>query len=441
VEPVRAVFEELRAGRFPIEYESCCVAKDGNRRLIAWSNTAIRDSDGLVEYIIPTGIDITERKRAEEALRYTTQLFETVLEHTHMLVAYIDPQFNFLWVNRAYAAADAREPSFFPGKNHFELYPNLENFEIFRRVVETCEPYFAYARPFEYTEHLERGVSNWDWSLIPIKDAEGKVAALVLTLGDVTDRIRAQEQLRESYERERVISETLQKSLLPPVNLAVEGFSIVARYQPALKEAEVGGDFYDVFRLSDGRLALVMGDVSGKGLEAAVHTAMARYMLRAYAHESSEPGYVLERLNEAMCDYMPEELFVTIFCAVLDPAARTLTYANAGHDEPLLYKHELGCAERLEATGRASGVLQGGSYSERTINLSPGDILLLYTDGITDARGGGRFFGINGLAEVLAANADQSEERIVEAIYEAASNLADGDLRDDAAVLILKARD
>ncbi|NIQ78404.1 MAG: hypothetical protein GTN93_10000, partial [Anaerolineae bacterium] len=75
--------------------------------------------------------------------------------------------------NRAYAEADDREPSFFPGKNHFDLYPNPENQEIFQRVVETGQPYFTYAKPFEYSEHPERGVSYWDWSLVPIKDLEG----------------------------------------------------------------------------------------------------------------------------------------------------------------------------------------------------------------------------------------------------------------------------
>ncbi|HUV05763.1 MAG TPA: SpoIIE family protein phosphatase [Armatimonadota bacterium] len=439
-EAVRAVFAELQAGRFPSNFDGYWTTRDGNRRVISWSNTAIQDSSGTVGHVIATGIEITERKRAEEALRQTEQLLETALEHTHMLVAYMDPQFNFIWVNRAYAAADEKEPSFFPGKNHFVLYPNAENVELFQRVVETSQPYFASAKPFEYPEHPGRGASYWDWSLVPIKDAGGKVAALVLTLANITDHVRAAQQLRDSYERERRIAETLQKSLLPSVEVEVEGFSLAARYRAALEEAEVGGDFYDVFRLGDRRLALVIGDVSGKGLGAAVHTAMARYMLRAYAHESAEPGRVLQQLNEAMCTHVPEELFVTIFYGVLDTAARTLTYANAGHDEPLLYDCEGGCTARLEVTGPASGVIPGGAYAERTIELSPGDVLLLYTDGITDARSGLHFFGIDGLAEILAANSSRSESCIVDAVYQAAIELGEGDLGDDAAVLVLKAK-
>ncbi len=137
------------------------------------------------------------RQRAEESLRETTQLLETILDHTHMLVACMDPQFNFIWVNRAYAQADDREPAFFPGRNHFDLYPHAENQAIFQRVVETGVPYFAYAKPFEYAEHPERGVSYWDWSLVPIHGPDGAVVRLVLTLANVTGQVQAERALRE----------------------------------------------------------------------------------------------------------------------------------------------------------------------------------------------------------------------------------------------------
>jgi len=139
---------------------------------------------------------LEELQVAEEALAETNELLETILDHTHMLVAYLDPQFNFARVNRAYAEADERDPSFFPGKNHFDLYPDAENEEIFRRVVETGEPYFVYAKPFEYAEHPGRGVTYWDWSLIPIKDPGEAVTGLVLTVVNVPERVQAEEQLK-----------------------------------------------------------------------------------------------------------------------------------------------------------------------------------------------------------------------------------------------------
>jgi len=138
-------------------------------------------------------------KRGKKALEGTDKLLETLLDHTHMMIAYLDQKFNFVRVNRAYAKADERDPSFFPGKNHFDLYPNAENERIFRRVVETGESYFASAKPFEYAEHPERGVSYWDWSLIPIKGTSGAVTGLVLILVNVTERYRAEEALKSAH--------------------------------------------------------------------------------------------------------------------------------------------------------------------------------------------------------------------------------------------------
>jgi PAS domain S-box-containing protein len=177
--------------------EYAALRKDGSTfPIVADSRPVVRENKvvGLRGIVV----DITERKLAEEALEETNRHLETLLDHTHMMVAYLDPKFDFVRVNRAYAEADGRKPSFFPGKNHFDLYPNAENEGIFRRVVETGEPYFASAKPFEYAEHPERGVSYWDWSLIPIKDSSGAVTGLVLTLVNVTERHRAEAALKSA---------------------------------------------------------------------------------------------------------------------------------------------------------------------------------------------------------------------------------------------------
>jgi PAS domain S-box-containing protein len=162
------------------------------------STTPLRDSQGQVIGAVHVARDITARKRAEESVRAAHELLAGVLDTTPMLVACMDRDFNFLVVNRAYAQADEREPEFFPGKNHFALYPHAENEAVFRRVVETGEPYRVFAKPYEYKEHPERGVTYWDWSVAPIKDASGRVDRLVMTLLDVTPRIRDQQALRQS---------------------------------------------------------------------------------------------------------------------------------------------------------------------------------------------------------------------------------------------------
>ncbi len=168
-------------------------------------------------------------------LRRRNYSLETTLEYTHMLVAYLDPQFNFIKVNRAYAEADEREPSFFPGKNHFDLYPNAENAEIFRNVVETGKPYFAYAKPFEYIEHPERGVSYWDWSLVPITEPEGTVTGLVFTLVDVTERERLEAARRESEKALREQEELL-RTIIKSTNdgmIAIDKNGSVFLFNPA----------------------------------------------------------------------------------------------------------------------------------------------------------------------------------------------------------------
>jgi PAS domain S-box-containing protein len=139
-----------------------------------------------------------ERRSIEEALRNTNELLEKIFSTTHMLIAYMDKDFNFIRVNHAYAVADGRDPGFFAGKNHFELYPDEDNRSIYSRVVEQGEPYSAHAKPFEYAKHPERGLTYWDWTLHPVKKASGEVKGLVLSLVNVTRRIKAEEALRQS---------------------------------------------------------------------------------------------------------------------------------------------------------------------------------------------------------------------------------------------------
>lgn len=134
-------------------------------------------------------------------------LLSGVLDHTHVMAAYLDPAFNFLWVNRAYAASMAEPPAFFIGKNHFELLPDEENRAVFRRVVETGEPFFDFGKPFVYPDHERGHVTYWDWSLMPIKDEAGKVQGLVLTLLEVTERIHAEMRLRQNEEKYRLIAQ------------------------------------------------------------------------------------------------------------------------------------------------------------------------------------------------------------------------------------------
>ena len=136
-----------------------------------------------------------------EALHETNEILESIFSTTYLLIAYLDTEFNFVYVNRAYAESGGHDPEFFFGKNHFDLYPHPENESMFRRVVETGIAYSTHAKAFEYKEYPERGITYWDWDLHPVKDASGSVEGLILCLIDVTERIRAEEELREHQGR------------------------------------------------------------------------------------------------------------------------------------------------------------------------------------------------------------------------------------------------
>jgi PAS domain S-box-containing protein len=187
----------------------------------------IRDATGQVFAVGVVYRDVTERKQMEEELRKSrdeleirvqqrtaelakaNELLQRMFSSTGIMIAYMDKDFNFIRVNRAYAEADERKPDFFIGKNHFALFPKEENEQIFRKVVETGEPYSVYAKPFEYVEHPERGVTHWDWSLQPVKDPDGSIGGVVLSLVNVTERIRAQEAVVAERQRFNEVLEIL----------------------------------------------------------------------------------------------------------------------------------------------------------------------------------------------------------------------------------------
>jgi serine phosphatase RsbU (regulator of sigma subunit) len=163
----------------------------------------------------------------------------------------------------------------------------------------------------------------------------------------------------------------------------------------------VGGDFYDFHPLSEGQLGLVVGDATGKGVPAALVMSTTCGMLRLAAQSSSSPGEMLERVNETLFPYIPANMFVTCFYAILDPKRGSLTYANAGDDLP--YLHRNGEAEELMARGMLLGLMPGMGYEEKEIVLQAGEAALLYSDGFVEAHDPkGEMFGFPRLRALIA---------------------------------------
>jgi PAS domain S-box-containing protein len=169
--------------------------KDGS---VLWANLTVNevcDKAGRPQHAVAIVRDITCRKKAEEDLRQERSVLDAILKSTDVMLVYLDPGFNFLAVNSAYARTCHMRPEEMIGKNHFALYPHAENEAIFRRVRDTGEPVFFKDKPFEFPDQPERGVTYWDWSLTPVKTASGEVTGLVFSLWETTDRKRAEEQL------------------------------------------------------------------------------------------------------------------------------------------------------------------------------------------------------------------------------------------------------
>jgi serine phosphatase RsbU (regulator of sigma subunit) len=214
-----------------------------------------------------------------------------------------------------------------------------------------------------------------------VRDEEGQPLYWLGVQYDVTEQKR-EAQERERIEQELRIARLIQQTLLPKTLPKLSGYDIAAYYQPA---REVGGDFYDTFELEDGRLGLVVGDVTDKGIPAALVMATTRTMLRVSAQRLFPPGEVLKRANEELVADIPPNMFITCLYAILDPESGRLIYANAGHDPPYLRHHGSG-VEELRARGMPLGLMPGMEYEEKKITLNRGESVLFYSDGLVEAH-------------------------------------------------------
>ncbi len=229
--------------------------------------------------------------------------------------------------------------------------------------------------------------------------------APAVKVGQLVREQEAEVRARERIEQELEVARLIQQNFLPRELPELAGWRVAAYYRPA---RTVGGDFYDFIELPEGRIGLVVGDVTDKGVPAAMVMAATRSVLRAAAQRLLEPGTVLERINETLCSEIPPNMFVTCLYGVLDPATGVLRYANAGHNLPIVESG--GQVSELRATGMPLGLLPGMTYEEKEATIAPGSSVLLYSDGLTEAHDPRRqMFGTPRLRELLAGGAVADE--------------------------------
>ncbi|MEA2433042.1 MAG: hypothetical protein QOG54_499 [Actinomycetota bacterium] len=325
------------------------------------------------------------------------------------------------------------------------------------RIDITIEPWIAVSqgRTIVVPDVVAAGEDGESWSAVaaPVVGERGALTGAVVVFFKRTIQLAPDEAEALSvlagqasmsidnarrYERQRRMARSLQQGLLLTELPEVPNSEVAAVYDPASGEADIGGDFYDVFDLPDRRFAIVVGDVSGKGAEAAARTSMAKYMLRAFATRNSAPSSVLFHLNNALAHDLEEERFATLVYGVLDPMRGRITMGIAGHPPPLIYRHDVPVIETIELQGAILGAFEEEQYQQETFDLGPKDLMLVFTDGLIEARSdSGEFYGRRRIEEELLRFGPMlSPKELTQKMLEQAKEF--GPLTDDTVLFALR---
>ena len=295
-------------------------------------------------------------------------------------------------------------------------------------------PLFVDGAVVGVIELFASGADQPDTDLLELMSAVGG------HLGQFIERKRAEEALRAAYARASHLAATLQQSLLPPDLPAIAGVELATRYHPGVASLDVGGDFYDVFD-TGGDWAVVIGDVCGKGAEAAALTALARHTVRAAAMRLRQPSAILRMLNDTIVNAYDDERFCTVLFTRLVTTARgaRLVVASGGHPLPLVVRGN-GTVEEVGAPGTLLGSLPDIDITESVVELEPGDLFVAVTDGVLEARAraGGEFFGSEGFRSTMAGLSGQSADAAAAGLLQAVLDFAGDDITDDLAIVTLR---
>jgi sigma-B regulation protein RsbU (phosphoserine phosphatase) len=250
-----------------------------------------------------------------------------------------------------------------------------------------------------------------------------------------TDLLESMRTIEAARREAAELAETLQRTLIPPTPPAIDGLAIAPAYRPAGDGREVGGDFYDVFQVAEHEWLAVIGDVTGKGVAAATDTAFVRHTVRALAMQVRDPSDLLRELNRAVLAHETDR-FCTVVVVRLceDHGDWSVTGSVGGHPLPLV-RHPDGTVAEIGTHGSLVGVIDAPTFSTFEHRLGE-DLLLLYTDGVIEARRGREFFGLEALLP-LVADSEHDPSAVTTAVVEAVLDFQEGDARDDIAVLTL----
>lgn len=307
------------------------------------------------------------------------------------------------------------------------VMPGIDGYEVCRRLranSATQEIPVMFLSSLEEVKNKTLGfeVGGNDYLTKPFEILEVKARVRSLLKAKAYS-----DAVKEKIAAELAIARDIQLGILPSnVAACVAGtnYEVHALLEPAL---EVGGDLYEVMRLDDGRLFIAVGDVSGKGIPAALFMAVTTTLLRTMARQYRKPDEILRNVNDALAVQNPRGLFVTLICMIVDPAAGTVTCANAGHPPAVLVRSGSAPCLVLKNTGMVSGIMAGVEIGSNTLQLQPGDTLVLYTDGVTEAfNASSELFDDDRLLRCLERAAGKTANDTVSIVVDAVRNHAAG---------------
>jgi len=323
------------------------------------------------------------------------------------------------------------------------VMPGMDGYEVCRRLrasPQTREIPVMFLSSLEDVQNKAMGfeVGGNDYLTKPFEVLEVKARVRSLLKAKAYS-----DAVKEKMASELRIAREIQLGILPSdISVCTEGtrLEIEAFLEPA---REVGGDLYEVLRTEDGRVVIVLGDVSGKGIPAALFMAVTMTLIRTLGRQFRSPDQILRQVSDALAKQNPKEMFVTLFCAIHDPRQGVVSCANAGHPSPVLISPGKPPVLPVPATGGLAGLEQGLEMSSRTVELRPGETLLLYTDGVTEAfNGSEEMFGEEGLLAHLADHPGKTAAETVSGLMGAIRRFTgDQPQSDDIAIIAVRCRE
>jgi len=424
-----------------------------------WAKASpLYDSQGEIIGAIETIRDITDRKRAEEEIVRSRRSLGDIISFLPDATFAINLDGIVITWNREMEKLSGIPAQSMMGKGDLEyslpFYGNkrlmLANLILMPKAE--LENFYTHVKREGDTLVVDTFIPNlqgkggrYFWAKAsPLYDSKGKIIGAIETIRDITERREMEGRLARSN-AELQIAADIQKSFLPELIPPIPGFDIAAR---TVMAKEVGGDFFDVIPyeimlLEKGTVGLLVADVSGKGVPAALFMALSRIVVRVNALWHRDPAKVIYSSNNTITQDSKSGMFVTLFYGMLREKERLFTYVNAGHNPPLLFRSVEGSVEKLMPTGIVLGALENREYKSRSVTIGMGDVLVMYTDGVTEAINcREELFGEKRLIDIIRNNTHFPAQVILEQILSSIKEFA-GDMTqfDDITLLVIKGSD